>query len=164
MPKWQNSKIVLSWIFSRRSSLEAGSASLLSFPQKRSKTHSKTIIIIFNRSTTDHHLPHSKDQRHSQQMSHPTNPSSPQIPHLALALATNWQKTQVMEWQSKLCLGLYCLFFCYSLKYAEFDLISLAFFVLLFFAKHYLLTSQEHVCSRLTQLFGRLFVRFGVAM
>ena len=118
MAKWQNSKRVLSWIFSRRSSLEAGSASLLSFPQKRSKTHSKTItiiiiviiIIIFNRSTTDHHLPHSKDQRHSQQMSHPTNPSSPQIPHLALALATNGQKTLVMEWQSKLCFGRYCLF------------------------------------------------------
>ena len=110
MPKWQNSKIVLSWIYSRRSSLEAGSASLLSFPQKRSKTQSKTIIIIINRSTTDHHLPHSKDQRHSQQMSYPTNPSSPQIPHLALALATNGQKTLVMEWQSKLCFGLYCLF------------------------------------------------------
>ena len=139
MPKWQNSKIVLSWIFSRRSSLEAGSASLLSFPQKRSKTHSKAIIIIIiNRSTTDHQLPHSKDQRHSQQMSHPTNPSSPQIPHLALALATNGQKTQVMDWRRKLWLGLYCLFFCYALKYAEFDLISLAFFVLLFFAKDYL--------------------------
>ena len=37
--------------------------------------------------------------------------------------------------------------FCYALKYAEFDLISLAFFVLLFFAKDYLLTSQEQVCS-----------------
>ena len=141
MPKWQNSKIVLSRIFSRRSSLEAGSASLLSFPQKRSKTHSKTItiiiiiIIIFNRSTTDHHLPHSKDQRHSQQMSHPTNPSSPQIPHLALALATNGQKTQVMDWRRKLWLGLYCLFFCYALKYAEFDLISLAFFCTFVFCK-----------------------------
>ena len=116
MAKWQNSKKVLSWIYSRRSSLEAGSASLLSFPQKRSKTHSKTIIIIiiiiiFNRSTTDHHLPHSKDQRHSQQISHLTNPSSPQIPHLALALATNGQKTQAMDWQSKLWLNLYNLFF-----------------------------------------------------
>ena len=61
MPKWQNSKIVLSWIFSRRSSLEAGSASLLSFPQKRSKTHSKTItiiiIIIINMLTTTTEVP-----------------------------------------------------------------------------------------------------------
>ena len=109
--KWQNRKIVLSWIYSRRSSLEAGSASLLSFPQKRSKTHSKTIIIIINRSTTDHHLPYSKDQRHSQQISHPTNPSSPQIPHLALALATNGQKNTGHDWQDKLYFILYCLFF-----------------------------------------------------
>ena len=141
MAKWQNGKIVLSWIFSRRSSLEAGSASLLSFPQKRSKTHSKTIIIIINRSTTDHNLTHSKDQRHSQQMSYPTNPSSPQIPHLALALVTNGQKNTGHDWQDKLYFILYCLFFCYALKYAKFDLISLAFFVLMFFAKDYLLTS-----------------------